>query len=201
MREDGAEGSQDEHPASWEPAAASRRHKNGPAGPSAPAPLGDESGPGPVAPSAPRWVPGGWPGRASDARLFSSLLEAGPLQIGTVVVIAAGAFAVLRVVVAAHGNPGGFVVAGSRYVSVTRYTRFLPIRPGTGCDGQFYYRLALDPLEWSRRAFGVQLDNTGRLERVAYPAIVWVLSADDPSAVPVVMIIVNVAALGVLAAL
>ena len=107
----------------------------------------------------------------------------------------------LRVVVAAHGNPGGFVVAGSRYVSVTRYTRFLPIRPGTGYDGQFYYRLSLDPLEWSRRAFGVQLDNTGRLERVAYPAIVWVLSADDPSAVPVVMIIVNVAALGVLAAL
>ncbi|HXW79559.1 MAG TPA: hypothetical protein VEJ84_08670, partial [Acidimicrobiales bacterium] len=195
------DGPQDEGPASWELVAASRPRQHERPGHVVSAPLGAAPRPSPVAPSVRPAARGAWTARATEARLLSPLFDAGPLQIGTIAVLAAGAFAVLRVVVAAHGNPGGFVVAGSRYVSVTRYTRTLPINAGTGYDGQFYYRLSLDPLEWSRRAFGVQLDNTGRLERVAYPAIVWVLSAGDPSAVPVVMIVVNVAALGALAAL
>ncbi len=135
-----------------------------------------------------------WAKRAAGARFLQS-----PVQVGTAVVIVAGLFTVLRVVVAAHGNVGGLVMAGSRYVSATRYTRGLPVQPGTGYDGQFYYRLALDPLEWSRRAFGIELDNLGRVERVTYPGLVWLVSADDASAVPVVMVLVNVLALGVLA--
>ena len=110
-------------------------------------------------------------------------------------------FTVLRVLVAAHGHVDGLVLAGSQYVSRTSYTRRLPIMSNSGYDGQFYYRLALGPLDWSRTAFGIRLDTLGRLDRIAYPAIVWVLSAGRPAAVPVMMVVVNVLMLGVLAGL
>jgi hypothetical protein len=87
------------------------------------------------------------------------------LQIGTASVAVAAVFVILRVVIAAHGHVGGLVVAGSAHVSATSYTRGILIRPGTGYDGQFYYRLALDPLDWHQTAFGIRLDTLGRLDR------------------------------------
>jgi hypothetical protein len=157
---------------------------------------GERSEPAAAFASAPLTRPmvANWATRAAGSGFLQS-----PVQVGTAVVVVAGLFTVLRVLVAAHGNVGGLVLAGSRYVSVTRYSRGLPVQPGTGYDGQFYYRLALDPLDWSRRAFGIELDNLGRVERVTYPGLVWLISADDASAVPVVMVLVNVVALGVLA--
>jgi len=108
-------------------------------------------------------------------------------------------FVALRTLVAAHGHIGGLVVAGSNYVSPGRYTEGVPIRAGAGYDGQFYYRLALDPLDWSRRAFGIRFDTFGRLDRVAYPAIVWLVSAGQYSAAHIMMPLVNIAALAFLA--
>jgi hypothetical protein len=113
----------------------------------------------------------------------------------------AALFALLRVAVAAHGHVGGLVVAGADFVSPTRYTHGVPIRLGTGYDGQFYYRMALNPLKWSRTAYGIHFDTLGRLDRVAYPALVWLTSVGQRAAVPVMMVVVNVAALGVLAGL
>ena len=124
-----------------------------------------------------------------------------PWRLGLAVSGVAALWVALRVLIAAHGHIGGLVVAGSRYVSPTPYTRGVPIRPGTGYDGQFYFRLALGPLDWGRQAFGVTLDSLGRLDRVTYPAIVWALSAGQPSAVAVMMVVANVAAMGVLAGL
>jgi hypothetical protein len=123
------------------------------------------------------------------------------LQIGAASAAVAAVFAILRIVVAAHGHVGGLVVAGSAHVSATSYTRRIPIRPGSGYDGQFYYRLALDPLDWQQTAFGIRLDTLGRLNRVAYPAIVWLASAGQPAAIPTMMVVVNVAAVGALAGL
>ncbi|MGH9107618.1 MAG: hypothetical protein ACRDZX_17670 [Acidimicrobiales bacterium] len=110
-------------------------------------------------------------------------------------------FCALRVLVAGHGQVGALVLAGSAHVSPTRYTRSLPIVNGAGYDGQFYYRLALGPLDWSPSAFGIHLDTLGRLDRVAYPALAWAAAAGRASAVPVALLAVNVVALGALAGL
>lgn len=90
------------------------------------------------------------------------------------------------------------MVAGSRYVTTTPYTATIPVRTGTGYDGQFYFRMALGPLNWAHSAFGITLDTTGRLQRVTYPALVWLVSAGQAAAVPVMMVVVNVAAVGAL---
>jgi hypothetical protein len=118
-----------------------------------------------------------------------------------VVLFVAVVFVLLRVVIAAHGHVDGLVVAGAAHVSRTPYTSDLPIRQGTGYDGQFYFRLALDPLDWSSQAFGIRLDTLGRLDRVTYPAIVWLVSAGQRAAVPVMMPVVNIVALAALAML
>jgi len=131
----------------------------------------------------------------------AAVLLRSPWRLGLAVSGVAAVWVALRVLVVAHGHIGGLVVAGSRFVSPTPYTRGVPIRPGNGYDGQFYFRLALGPLDWGRQAFGVTLDSLGRLDRVTYPAVVWALSAGQPSAVPVMMVVANVAAMGVLAGL
>ena len=63
--------------------------------------------------------------------------------------VVAAVFTILRVLIAAHGHVDGLILPGSQYVSRTSYTSRLPIMSNNGYDGQFYYRLALDPLDWS----------------------------------------------------
>ena len=136
---------------------------------------------------------------ARGTRLVNSrLLATGP-RTGLVSAGVAAAFVGLRVIVAGHGHVGALVVAGSDYVSPSRYTRGIPITAGSGYDGQFYYRTALSPWTWSRQAFGIRFDTLGRLDRVAYPALVWLASAGQHVATPAMMALVNVAALGLLA--
>jgi hypothetical protein len=130
------------------------------------------------------------------------LLAWSPLRLGLLATLAAACFCALRILVAGHGNPGSFVVAGTEHVRLTHYTSSLPVTRGSGYDGQFYYRLALSPADWARNAFGINLDNLGRLDRVTYPALVWLASAGGQvAAVPAMMVAVNVAAFGALAGL
>jgi hypothetical protein len=171
---------------------------------------------GPVPTGAPVLAPAGTrtgeaaprgPGQANDgpvvllAHRSPTALLASPAALGAAAAMAGAVFAILRVMVAGHGDVGSFVVAGSAHVSVSPYTRGLPILPGTGYDGQFYYRMALGPLQWARSAFGITLDTLARLDRPAYPALAWLASAGQVAAVPVAMVAVNVAALGALAGL
>src|ERR1700677_4129602 len=68
-------------------------------------------------------------------------------------------FVVLRWLVAAHRQLGRFVVAGSNFASPGRVPKDLPVGNGAGYDGQFYYRLALDPFDLAHSAFGIRLDS------------------------------------------
>jgi hypothetical protein len=101
-------------------------------------------------------------------------------------------FVVLRWSIAAQNRLGNFVILGSRYVTRTAATRGLRIGSGNGYDGQFYFRLALDPFDLSRRAFGIRLDSLSRVERMGYPFLAWVVSGGHHGAVPLAMVIVNV---------
>ncbi len=68
----------------------------------------------------------------------------------------------------------------------------------TGYDGQFYYRMALDPANLHKTAFGITMDAPYRFMRIGYSALAWALSAGQHAAVPYALVAINVAALGAL---
>ena len=72
---------------------------------------------------------------------------------------------------------------------------------GDGYDGQFYYRLAVDPANLHRTAFGITMDQAFRLERIGYPALAWLVSLGRAGFVPVALVVVNVAAISVIGVL
>ena len=70
-----------------------------------------------------------------------------------------------------------------------------------GYDGQFYYRLALDPFDWARTAFGITMDQSYRYTRIGYPVLAWLVSFGQHQLVPYVLVLINlfgVAAMAVL---
>jgi FtsH-binding integral membrane protein len=105
-------------------------------------------------------------------------------------------FVVGRLLVAAHGNPSVFIVVGSQQVTGSSVPRDITVIRGSGYDGAFYYRMALDPVDLARTAFGIRIDTVSRFERIGYPAIAWLIAAGQRSLVPATLIITNVVALG-----
>jgi len=96
-----------------------------------------------------------------------------------------------------------FVIAGDRFVSAADLPSPLIVRPASdGYDGQFYYRIALDPFDFSRTAYGVTLDGIAwRLQRIGYPLLAWIVSFGRPEALPAILVVLNLAGLGVIAAI
>jgi hypothetical protein len=75
----------------------------------------------------------------------------------------------------------------------------LHVFPHGGYDGQFFYRLALDPAELDSDAYGIHLDLGVRRARIGYPALAWAASAGQPGGVPWALIALNLASVAVLA--
>ncbi|MGC8462469.1 MAG: hypothetical protein ACP5P9_02190 [Acidimicrobiales bacterium] len=112
--------------------------------------------------------------------------------------LAALAFVAGRLADAAHGSIGVFVVAGSRYARPGAVPTGIPVVTGNGYDGQFYFRMALDPADVARTAFGITFDSAERLSRLGYPFLAWLAAGGVRAAVPWTMVAVNVVALAVL---
>jgi hypothetical protein len=108
-------------------------------------------------------------------------------------------FVVLRWLDAAHRQLGEFVVAGTKYANPARVPKNLPVRSIDGYDGQFYYRLGLDPFDLARAAFGIRLDSFSRVERMGYSFLAWVVSGGQHAWLPLALVVVNVVACGVVA--
>jgi hypothetical protein len=119
------------------------------------------------------------------------------------------AFAVARWQVWAHGQLSKFVVLGSGHFGHTHPHQLPPgvliADPGqAGYDGQFYYRLALNPLNWTKTAYGITMDQSYRYTRIGYPLVSWLGSFGQHELVPAALIAVNlvcVAAMAVLGAM
>jgi hypothetical protein len=122
-----------------------------------------------------------------------------PLAPLAVALPVATLFVVARWLDAAHRQLGQFVVAGSLYVSRARTPPNLPVGPGSGYDGQFYYRLALNPFDLARSAFGIRFDSYSRVERIGYPFLAWLVARGHHASVPLALVIVNVLACALLA--
>ena len=110
-------------------------------------------------------------------------------------------FAGLRFAVATRGNVASFIIVGASDSQRSHLPRGVPVFSGHGYDGEFYYRLALDPLAWGHRAFGITLDSVYRIDRIGYPALAWLLAGGHRPFVPATLVLVNVVALGVLGGL
>ena len=122
-----------------------------------------------------------------------------PVLPAVVIVVAAVLFVAVRVAAALHGSLSGLVLAGTTYVDPAQAPHGLHVFRGGGYDGQFYYRLALDPFNLSPTAHGIHFDAAYRIQRIGYPSIAWLVSAGQASLVPLALVLVNLAGLGVVA--
>lgn len=100
----------------------------------------------------------------------------------------------------AGNDAGRFVRAGRPFADPAAVPAGLPVSSG-GYDGQFYYRLALDPLTTEPTASGITFDRAAyRQQRILYPAAAWALAGGGaPSRVPLALVGVNLVAWSVLA--
>ncbi len=85
-----------------------------------------------------------------------------------------------------------FIVAGNQFVAVHQLPARIHVMNGPGYDGQFFFRLALDPLNFSKTANGVTLDNQEwRSQRILYPLLCYLFSFGQPTLVPLAMVAIN----------
>jgi hypothetical protein len=81
----------------------------------------------------------------------------------------------LRLAIAAHGDISRFVVAGTTFVDPARAPAgdgSLHVFSSAGYDGQFFWRLAVDPTDWHVASHhGVTFDSAYRAPRIGYPAL------------------------------
>src|SRR5215813_2420377 len=94
-------------------------------------------------------------------------------------------------------NASSFVTAGATFCDPALAPNSLVISKNSGgYDGQFYYRLALDPFTSKRTDFGITLDNPSyRHQRILYPFLAWVMSAGRADLAPWAMLFINCAGL------
>ncbi|HEX6528002.1 MAG TPA: hypothetical protein VF070_49465 [Streptosporangiaceae bacterium] len=95
------------------------------------------------------------------------------------------------------GHIASWILVGSRFDG-SALAPGIPVRPGSGYDGQFFYRLAIDPANLGSNAYGITLDAPYRLMRIGYPALTWLATAGHGAMVPFMLVAVNVAATGAL---
>ncbi len=94
-------------------------------------------------------------------------------------------------------NWSGFVVAGDMFIDAGSVPSPILVDEGAGYDGQFFYRLALDPWTPEHRELGVTLDTPAwRHQRILYPVLVWFVSLGIPRLVPSALVLVNLLTLG-----
>jgi hypothetical protein len=122
-----------------------------------------------------------------------------PAAAAVVAAVAGTAYVVARLLVVAKGDITRFVMAGRDFVNPATAPRGLHVFPGTGYDGQFYYRLALDPVNLARTAYGITLDAGFRVQRIGLSVLSWLAAGGQRSLIPESEVAVNLAALVVLA--
>ena len=108
-------------------------------------------------------------------------------------------FALARWQVWAKGHLSLFIMAGHTYTHRAQLPRGLLLVPSAGYDGQFYYRLALDPVNWNRTAFGITMDQSYRYTRIGYPILAWLVSLGQHQFVPVALVAINLIAVAAMA--
>jgi len=112
--------------------------------------------------------------------------------------LAAVAFTLARWQTWAHGRIGRFILVGRHFATPSQLPHGMPVAKTYGYDGQFFYRLALNPLNFHHTAYGITMDRPYRYMRIGYPALTWLVSLGQHFLVPVMLVAVNIATIGAL---
>ncbi len=121
-----------------------------------------------------------------------------PALAALVATLAALAFTLARWQIWAHGNISRFILVGRHFATPAQLPHGVPVARTYGYDGQFFYRLALNPLDFHKSAYGITMDRPYRYMRIGYPALTWLVSFGQHFLVPAMLVAVNVAAVGAL---
>jgi hypothetical protein len=124
-----------------------------------------------------------------------------PLVPGIIAFLGWLGFALARWQIWANGHLSLFIMAGHKYTHRDQLPHGLLLVPNAGYDGQFYYRLALDPFNWNKTAFGITMDQSYRYTRIGYPFVVWIASLGQHQLVPVMLVAVNLLGVAAIAML
>ena len=108
------------------------------------------------------------------------------------------AFVVARWATWAGGHVSLFIMSGIQYSHARDMSPRISHVPLAGYDGQFYYRLAMNPFNWSQTAYGITMDHNYRYTRIGYPLVVWIVSLGQPRLVPTMLVLVNLACVAVI---
>jgi hypothetical protein len=121
-----------------------------------------------------------------------------PAAAALIATLAAVAFTLARWQTWAHGSISRFILVGRHFADVSQLPHGMPLVKTYGYDGQFFYRLALNPLNLHHTAYGITMDRPYRYMRIGYPALTWLVSLGQHNLVPVMLVVVNIAAIGAL---
>jgi hypothetical protein len=152
---------------------------------------------------------------ASRARVADSVMPDGPrsaappsrsLAVRTnrpavaalIATLAAAAFTLVRWQTWAHGHISRFILVGRHFATLSQLPPGMPVAKTYGYDGQFFYRLAINPLNFHHTAYGITMDRPYRYMRIGYPVLTWAVSAGQHFLIPVMLVAVNIAAIGAL---
>jgi hypothetical protein len=127
--------------------------------------------------------------RPSSPASWSTLNR--PLVPGIIAFLGWTGFALARWQIWAKGHLSLFIMAGHTFTHRAQLSPGLRLVPSAGYDGQFYYRLALDPFNWHATAFGITMDQSYRYTRIGYPILAWIFSLGQHQLVPVVLVVLN----------
>jgi hypothetical protein len=142
-------------------------------------------------------------GDPGDARDLAGAPSRGPLAAranrpaaaALIAGLIAAGFALVRWQTWAGGRISRFILIGRHFATPSQLPPGMPMAKTYGYDGQFFYRLAVNPLNFRTSAYGITMDRPYRFMRIGYPAITWLVSAGQHSLVPVMLVAVNIAAI------
>jgi hypothetical protein len=121
-----------------------------------------------------------------------------PIVTGLLVLLAATGFVAARWEMWSRRSISRFILIGQNFAHPAQLPPGMPLRAKSGYDGQFYYRLAINPLNFHQTAYGITVDQAYRFMRIGYPVITWLVSFGQRSLIPWMLVAVNVAAIGAL---
>ncbi len=119
-----------------------------------------------------------------------------PIVPGLIALVAALAFVLARWQTWAKGDITRFILVGRHFATLSQLPRGVAVAPTYGYDGQFFYRLALNPVNFSHIAYGIRVDKPYRYMRIGYPWLTWLVSFGQHVLVPVMLVVINIVAIG-----
>jgi hypothetical protein len=135
-------------------------------------------------------------GSPAPGRLAARLNR--PAAAALIATLVATGFTLARWQTWAHGQISRFILVGLHFATPSQLPHGMPVAKTYGYDGQFFYRLAINPFNLHHTAYGITMDQPYRFMRIGYPALTWLVSAGQHSLVPVMLVAVNIAAIGAL---